>query len=204
MDPSLPRLARRPGRLPRRRPGPSGMLRGAAPPRHLPGMRGRISGLGPGRELARPAQPARPALRQHAVTPWKTCRGYPWRQAPPGRPVSDRPPLHPAMAAVYHKGQDRLRHLPTGVRSSAQQFNPAMPSRTHGALITAPVAPARPILTTSPNGQPTRPAYRRITFRSASGTGCPGTHTSASRRLGARLPLRLPITPRDPQSTGDQ
>jgi len=90
------------------------------------------------------------------------------------------------MAAIYHKGQDRLRHLPTGVRSSAQQFSPAMPSRTHGALITAPVAPARPILTTSPNGQPTRPAQRRITFRSASGNGCPGTHTSASRTAGRR------------------
>jgi hypothetical protein len=65
-----------------------------------------------------------------------------------------------------------------------------MPSQTHGALITAPVAPARPILTTSPNGQPTRPAYRRITFRSASGTGCPGTHTSASRTAGLRAIIR--------------
>jgi len=70
------------------------MLRGAAPPRHLPGMRGRISGLGPGRELARPAQPARPALRQHAVTSWKALAvATPGGKLP--RQASERPAATP-------------------------------------------------------------------------------------------------------------
>jgi hypothetical protein len=63
------------------------------------------------------------------------------------------------MAAGHHHRQDRLQHLPTGVRSSAQPFNPTTPSRTYGALITAPLAPLglsrRHHQTASRHGQPT-------------------------------------------------